>query len=195
MSREQDEGLSSVADLARLGMLFDDCRPRLLAMLQRRLGCSKAAGMEPGDILNEAFLLASRRWEQFDSQQAMAAYPWLYRLTLDCLIAAWRRQHRAGRDRVIPWPDQSSVQLGLGLVHTGTSPTSAAAREELHQQMRQTLDMLKEADREILWLRHYDDLSFAEAGAVLGVSENAATVRYVRALRRLKALWQKLHQL
>jgi RNA polymerase sigma-70 factor (ECF subfamily) len=59
--------------------------------------------------------------------------------------------------------------------------------------MRQTLDLLKADDREILWMRHYDDLSFKEAAAVLQVTENAATVRYVRALRRLKDLWLKLH--
>ena len=85
------------------------------------------------------------------------------------------------------------MQLGLSLIAPGTNPSAAAVRDEVCARVRQALDLLKGADREILWMRHFDQLSFGEAGAVLGISENAATVRYVRALRRLKDLWQKLY--
>jgi RNA polymerase sigma-70 factor (ECF subfamily) len=85
------------------------------------------------------------------------------------------------------------MQLGLSLVDRGTNPGAAAEREEVRQRIRQALDLLKDADRDILWMRHSDGLSFREAGDVLGVGENAATVRYVRALRRLKQLWLKLY--
>jgi len=60
--------------------------------------------------------------------------------------------------------------------------------------MRQTLALLGSHDQEILWMRHYDDLTFKEAAAVLGIKESAANLRYVRALRRLKELWQKLYE-
>jgi RNA polymerase sigma-70 factor (ECF subfamily) len=59
--------------------------------------------------------------------------------------------------------------------------------------MQQTLQMLKDSDREILWMRHHDGLSAREAGLVLGVDANAAQVRHVRALRRLKDLWRRLN--
>ncbi len=59
--------------------------------------------------------------------------------------------------------------------------------------MRQALDLLKEADRKVLWMRHYDELSFRDVAQVLGITENAAAVRYTRALRRLKVLWQQLY--
>jgi RNA polymerase sigma-70 factor (ECF subfamily) len=59
--------------------------------------------------------------------------------------------------------------------------------------MHEALGQLRDADREILWMRHYDELAFADLAAVLGIGENTATVRYVRALRRLKDLWQKSH--
>ena len=85
------------------------------------------------------------------------------------------------------------MQLGLGLVASGTSPSKAVARAELRERMRQTLDLLKQADREILWMRHYDQLSFPEAAQILGLSESAATLRYVRAVKRLKKLWQDLY--
>ncbi len=125
----------------------------------------------------------------------MTPYAWLYRIVLDRLIEAWRRETRARRDakQEMPWPDRSSVQMGLGLVNPGTSPSEAAARAEMQQRMRQTLDLLGARDQEILWMRHYDQLSFKEAAMVLGATESAATLRYVRALKRLKNLWQQLH--
>jgi len=154
-----------------------------------------AARVGADDVLNEAFLVARGRWSRFREQTDLTAYAWLYRITLDCLIEAWRRETRAGRDlhRQMPWPEASSVQLGLGLINPGTSPSEAAGREELRQKVRQAVDLLKESDREILWMRHYDQLTFPEAARVLGIKESAATLRYVRALERFKKLWEQIN--
>jgi RNA polymerase sigma-70 factor (ECF subfamily) len=181
--------------MAALGKLLEDYRPRLLAMVQRRLDPALAARLDPEDILSEAFLDAQRKWDAFKQQTAMTAYAWLYRIVLDRLIEVWRRETRSCRShqREMPWPERSSVQLGLGLIAGDTSPSEAAAHAELQQCIKQALDLLKPTDREILWMRHHDELSFAEAGHVLGISENTATARYVRALRRLKDLWQQLY--
>src|SRR5260370_20937081 len=115
---------------------------------------------------------------------------------MDCLIEAWRRETRDRRDpdREMPWPERSSVQLALSLMSPGTTPSAAAARQEVRQRVRQALDLLGPRHREILWMRHYDDLTFKEPAAVLSIKESAANLRYVRALRRLKDLWQKLHE-
>lgn len=186
---------SSVGDLAVLGKLLEEHRPQLLAMLQRRLDPALSARISAEDILSEAFLQARRKWTAFKSQATLSPYAWLYRIALDCLIEAWRHETRDRRDpeRAMPWPDQSSIQMGLGLVSPGTSPSKAAARAELQRRMQHTLARLKDADREILWMRHYDQLSFKEAALVLGIKESAATLRYVRALERLKRLWQQLY--
>ena len=187
---------SSVAELAELGQLLEDHRPRLVAMLQRRIDPKLNIRLDPEEILSEAFLRARRRWMAYRQQPDMKPYPWLYRIALDCLIEAWRRETRGQRDlhRDLPMPEATSVQLGLGIVHAGTSPSEAFAREEDRLRVQQALDMLKNADREILWMRHHDQLSFAEAGSILGLTENSATVRYTRALRRLKNLWNKLYE-
>jgi RNA polymerase sigma-70 factor (ECF subfamily) len=152
-----------------------------------------AVRLDPEDILNEAFLDACRKWGKFKEQDELPAYAWLYGIARDRLIDAYRRETRGRRDlhRDLPWPEQSSVQLGLCLIDPGTNPASAAVRDEVRQRMQQALSLLKDADRDILWMRHNDGLSFREAGAVLGVGENAAAVRYVRALKRLKTLWQQ----
>jgi len=73
-----------------------------------------------------------------------------------------------------------------------TSPSKAAAREELRRLVRQVMEQLPPRDQEVLTMRHFDQLSFQEAAAVLGVTENAATVRCARALRRFKDLWLQL---
>jgi RNA polymerase sigma-70 factor (ECF subfamily) len=193
--RDESSLPSTIADMAALGQLFEEHRPKLLAMVQKRLDPALSARIDAEDILSQAFLEARRKWNRFKKQSAMTPYAWLYRIVLDRLIEAWRHETRARRDakQDMPWPERSSVQLGLGLVSPGTSPSEAAAREELRQRMRQTLELLGARDQEILWMRHYDQLSFKEAAMVLGLTESAATLRYVRALKRLKNLWQQLY--
>lgn len=185
----------SLGEMAQLGQLFADHEPRLRAMLERRMDPALAARVDAGDVLSETFLVAQRRYARFRDEGRMTAYAWLYRLALDCLIEAWRRENRGCRDVAaeMPWPDASSVQLGLGLVSPGTGPRTAAAREELAAKVRQALEMMPAGDRDVLWMRHFDGLTFAEIGVVLGVEENTANVRHLRALRRLKDLWQQLH--
>jgi RNA polymerase sigma-70 factor (ECF subfamily) len=195
MPNESSSPPGSIADLARLAEMFEVHRAKLLAMVQRRLDRSLAARLDPEDVLSEAFLEARRRWPNFDPR-ATPPYVWLYGIVRERLLDAWRRATRRGRDvhREMPWPERSSLQLGMGLVNPGTSPSQAASREEMQERMRRTMDALKDSDKEILTMRHYDDLSFGEAARVLGITENAATVRYVRALKRLKALWDGAEQ-
>lgn len=190
------DGSLTVADVARLGQLFEEHRPRLLRMVQRRIDRSLAKRIDPEDILSEAFLDASRKWSAFRGTQEVTPYAWLYRIVWDRLIETWRRESRAQRDhrQEMPWPEHSSVQMELGIVAAGTSPSEKGEREELHNELHRTMECLASGDQEILWMRDFDRLSFREIAAVLGVTENAATVRYARAFRRLKALWQQLHR-
>ena len=180
---------SSGADLAVLAALLEEHRPRLLAMLRRRID---SAPIDADGILHDTYLRARGKWERFTAEGRMQAYAWLYRLALDCLIEEWRRRYRGG-SQVVPLPEQSSIQMGLGIVDTGTSPSEAAVRNEHCRLMRAALAQLKDADRDILWMRHSDGLSLKEAAAVLGISDDAAAQRYVRALRRLQELWQRIH--
>lgn len=195
----------SVSTFANLGRVFEEYRPRLLAMLERRIDPSLAHRVDPDDVLNEAFIVARLRWasvanqlqsQSLPSDPSSMQYAWLYRLVLDTLIEVYRRHTRQKRDVRLdmPWPDASSIQLGFGLVNQGTSPSEAVMRGELQQSVRRVVDLLKEPEREILWMRHNDQLSFREIGAVLSITENAATVRYTRALRRLRVFWQGIQK-
>jgi RNA polymerase sigma-70 factor (ECF subfamily) len=194
MGREEGGEPLSVADVAALTKMFEEHQSRLLVMLQSRIDPAMAARVSANDVLQETFLLARRRWLGFASS-GMSPYSWLYRLAMDSLIEAWRRQNCDGRDprREIPWPDRSSAQQVLKLVDSATTPSEALARDELRQRVQQVLSTLKPIDREVLWMRHYDQLSFADLAMLLKIPENTAMKRYVRALRRLKDLLHDLN--
>jgi RNA polymerase sigma-70 factor (ECF subfamily) len=181
------------ADCDDLASVFEKYRPRLEAMVRRRLDRTLARRIDPGDILADAFVQARRKWALF-KQSSFSPYCWLYRIVMDCLIDNWRRHTRGRRDlrRDLPWPEQSSIQLACGLLSPQSSPSKVLARAELQDQVRRILGELKEADRQIIWMRNFDELSFKEAAQILGIMESAATLRYVRAIERLKKLWRRL---
>lgn len=191
--RHEGKPPSSVAEIAALAKAFEAHRPRLLAMLKRRIDPALAQRIDPEEILSEAFLRARARWAEHDPK-VMSTYAWLYRNAFDCLIETWRSAHTAGRSlkREVPWPERSSVELGLGLVGSLTSPSEALARKERNERLHWAVGQLEPNDREILGMRHFDQLSYREIAAILGINEDAAMQRYTRALRRLKKLWNQI---
>lgn len=189
------ESPSTVTGLALRMESLEQHRPRLLAALRRRIDPGLAARIDPEAVLNDAFLDAARRWEGVRNRPGLSVYAWLYRIARDRLIEAWRRETRGRRDvrRDLPWPERSSAAFGLDLMNPGTRPSEAAVRGEVRDRMTRALGLLKDGDRDVLWMRNAEQLSFGEIGQVLGVTENAATVRYVRALKRLKDCWRALY--
>ncbi len=128
------------------------------------------------------------------NQSGFSVYAWMYRITLDALIEAYRRQSRGPRDlrRDVPWPEASAMQLGMGLLGGGTSPSNRVVREELRDDVRKVLSMLKDEYRDILWIRHIDQLDYHEIAEVLKISENNAMARHLRVLKKFKELWKQL---
>jgi RNA polymerase sigma-70 factor (ECF subfamily) len=182
----------SVGDLAEFGRQFDEHRARLLAMLKRRIDPRLQGRLDPDDILQETFIGAQRKWKTFLEKQSVSTYAWLYRIALDCLIEQYRKATRSPRDlrREVTWPEESEVALVMGLVDTGTRPSEAALRHEVKRRMEHALGLLPVSDREILWMRHFDQLSYQEIADVLGITRNATGVRYVRSIERLRRFWQ-----
>ena len=193
--QQPDEGFPfSVLDLAELSALVEAYWARLVQIVRRRLGPSLGLQLDAEEVVNAAFIDARRRWLAYRDHRKVSPFVWLYRLVNDRLVEEWRTATRLKRNirQNVPWPDRPSIDLGLRLVATDTSPTQAAVRDEEAALMRQAIGLLREPDREVVRLRAYDDLSFREIGELLEIEENAATVRYVRALRRLKDIWHRL---
>lgn len=186
---------ASVADLAALGRLIDQHRPVLLSMLQRRIDRGLQGRIDAEDVFQEACIVASRRWSDFQRHPGADGYVWLYGLVRDQLFTHWRNHTRGPRDlrRDEHWPDRSSEQLGQGFFAHGAGPRTEAERRELRERTAKVIELLSDNDYEIIKLRHFDQLSFKQAGQLLEVSENAAAVRYARALKRLRTIWDAIY--
>jgi RNA polymerase sigma-70 factor, ECF subfamily len=194
---------STVADLAALGQLWEQHRGRLLAMLERRIDSRLRQRLDPEEVLNEAFLDASREWPDYQRGSPMQPYAWLYQITFDRLIEVYRRHATAGRDlrRDIPWPDDCSAVLGGQLMDAGTGPLTAAQRLEMIERVQSVLELSPETDRDILAMRYFDQLSTREICDVLNArqpnsaptSEDTLNVRMFRALKKLQKLWQQTY--
>lgn len=181
-------------NLRKLEALFQEHGPRLRAWLKRRIPALLARRLDPEDVLQDAFALARSKFAAFKAQSVLPAYPWLYGVVRDCYHRQWQRHTRTCRDpqKELPWPEQSSAQLGLGLIAPGGTPSETLVHEDLRRQVVQVVEKLSAADKELLAMRYWEGFAFAEIAAILQLTENAARVRHARALRRFHDLWQRL---
>ncbi len=164
-------------------------------MLSVRMDPRLAARLDPSDVIQDAMATAVRQLPAFLSTDRDAFYPWLRQLAMERMIDAHRRHVGAKRrsvDREERWDasysDPSTVILAERLVASGTSPSGRAMRNERKQRVHAALEGLMPEDREVVVLRHLEQLSHKEIAAVLHVSPEAARSRYRRATERLASL-------
>jgi RNA polymerase sigma-70 factor, ECF subfamily len=191
---ETDRLLKTVeaGDGTAVGPLFELYRDRLWRMLAVRLDARVQPRVSADDVLQEAFLDISKRIGEYIRDQAVSFYVWLRYLTVQRmqmvhrahLGAAARDAGREQGQRVYADADSMAGQFAGGF----TTPSRAAMRAELQQQLRTALGAMDSMDREVLALRHFEDLSNAEAAAILEITPDAASKRHVRALKRLKEI-------
>jgi RNA polymerase sigma-70 factor (ECF subfamily) len=126
----------------------------------------------------------------------MPFFLWL-RLVVGERLLRIHRQHldaamrSAGREISLQQrslPEASSASLAAHLLGRMTSASRAAVRAERQVQLQEVLNGMDETDREVIALRHFEELGNDEVAAVLGLTRAAASKRYVRAMVRLKAV-------
>ncbi len=171
---------------AAFAMLFELYRERLQRMVHFRIDPRLVGRIDAEDVLQETYLEAGKRLKAFrdDSKPFLV---WIRLITQQTMIDLHRKHlgakmRNAGREISAP----ASGTLSGFFVANITSPSRAVMREELRSKVEAALESMEEIDREVLLLRHFEELSNKEAAAVLGIQENAASNRYVRALGRLK---------
>jgi RNA polymerase sigma-70 factor (ECF subfamily) len=174
--------------------------PRLRRMVALRLDRRLVGRLDPSDVLQEACLQAATALPGYLERADLPFYLWLRWLTGRTLMTVHRRHlgvraRDAGREVRLDgagMPEASSAAMAAQLMDHDTRASDAAARAERRQRVREALDQLAPTDREVLVLRHFEELTAAETAQVLGVARSAASKRYVRALRRLKGLIEAL---
>jgi RNA polymerase sigma-70 factor (ECF subfamily) len=181
------------AEAQDLNRWFDKYRDRLRALVQLRLSSRLAGRFDASDVLQEAFLDATKRLAQYRNQANVSPYLWLRFLTLQRLGIFHRRhlytkKRSAGRESMLTAPKISSIALADWIIDSGTSPSVSAFRHEQRDGLQAALNAMSAQDREILTARHFEQLSNEEAAEALGITAAAASRRYYRALERLREI-------
>jgi RNA polymerase sigma-70 factor (ECF subfamily) len=177
-----------------LGELFELHRDRLWRMLYVRLDRRLSSRVSPDDVLQEAFLDVAGRIGEYLDNPAVPFYVWLRFLTLQ-RMQMLQRAHLGAQMRSVTqevaradgsFAAASAESMAGQLVSHMTSPSQAAMRRETQDRLRAALDEMDPLDREVLALRHFEELGNSEVAQVLGISKDAASKRHVRALKRLR---------
>jgi len=186
-------------DKDALARLFSANRPRLWRMVHFRLDRRLYGRVDADDVLQEAYLDAARRMHHFADDSTPSFFVWLRLIVGQTLIDVHRRHlgaqiRDAGREVSIHQrcPQATSMSLAMHLLGHLTSPSQAAIRAELSVQLEQALEGMERIDREVLILRHFEELTNGEVAEILDIGPKAASIRYVRALGRLKEVLAKL---
>ncbi len=175
--------------------LWERFRPALRRMIGLRLDQALARRVDASDVVQDVLMKANQRLGEYLDNPAMPFHLWLRQIARDQMIDAHRR-HRVSGKRSIDreqgnllgsaWDDRSSLDLAQELQDAALTPAAEALRRELEQRFEAALHDLDDDDREIIVLRHHEQLSNIEASVVLGLSQPAAGMRYLRALKRLR---------
>jgi len=164
---------------------------RLRRMVEMRLDARLASRLDPSDIVQDVMVEAHKRLARYVERREIPFYPWLRAIAWDKLIemnrrhiAAERRSVRREADRLNLSGDSEMILINR-LAATTRTPNDQLIQREITARVRQAIDGLKPLDREVIVLRHLEELSFPETAAVLQLSESAVYSRYRRAIERL----------
>jgi RNA polymerase sigma-70 factor (ECF subfamily) len=187
-------------DEQALRTLFSRYRDRLKRMVRLRLSRRLQGRVDDSDVLQEAYLDVARRLPEYVQQPALPFFLWLRHLTGLKLVEVHRRHlgtqmrdadrevtlHRGGL------PEADSVSLAAQLLGKLTTPSQAAIKAEQRLYVQEALNSMDPIDREVLALKHFEQLSTSEIAEVLGLSKAGAGSRYLRAIKRLREILERI---
>ena len=185
--RRAGEGEPKARDL-----LLERYRERLRRSVALRLDDRVAARLDASDIVQEVLVTAARRLDEFIVQRPMPFLDWLKRMARDRIIDAHRTHIMAGRRSVVRESleaTDSAISCGSELNPGFVSePSYLSNQSDRLADLQEALTLLRPADRELVIWRHMENLPPSVIAARLGINENAAKVRIVRALIRLREI-------
>ena len=171
--------------------LFARHRARLHEFVALRLDPRLRPRIDPDDVVQETQLEAFRQLSVYLTQRPMPFHVWLRKKAYERLTDLRRRHVGAARrsvQREVALPDRSSRLLAQRLVASGSTPSQQLAQRELARQVHQALAQMSEVDRDILFMRNYEGMSYEEVASILAIDPAAARKRHGRALLRLHKL-------
>ena len=183
-------------DAAAIGRLLDKHRDALRRMIELRLDRAVQRRVDASDVVQDVLVEAHRRLADYLVERKLPFHLWLRQIAKDRMIDAHRRHRGSARrslDREQPLAspvhaDESALDLAAQLRDRELTPAAAALQRELQRRFEDALLLLDEQDREVILMRHFEQLSNQEVAQALELSEPAAGMRYLRAMRRLRPL-------
>jgi RNA polymerase sigma-70 factor (ECF subfamily) len=181
-------------DERALSELFARYRYRLRRMVKLRMDRRLQGRLDASDVLQEAYFDVAHRAAEYRANPTLPVFLWLRLITGQRLMALHRKHlgaqmRDAGQEVSLhrgALPPASSISIAAMLLGRITSPTRAARRGELQVRLQDVLNSMDPVDREILTLRHFEELGNGETAQGLGISKSVASSRYIRAVMRLK---------
>jgi len=175
--------------------LMERHREGVRRLVQMRLDQRIQRRVDVSDVVQDVMIEAHRRLPDYLRGPAMPVHLWVRQIAKDRIIDAHRRHRLSGkrsvdREQQMAPPagdDQSALELAAWLCDPEITPAAAAAQKELALSVEHAIRKLEEADFEIIAMRHYEHLSNQEVAQALGLTEPAASMRYLRAIRKLRA--------
>jgi len=201
-SRPDLESRLRAGDSSAVEELFSAYRDRLKKMVRLRLDSRLQGRLDVSDVLQEAFLDVQKKAPDFAAKN-IPAYVWLRLVVTERLLILHRhhldtKMRDAGQEVSLHpggLPAASTHSLANLLLGRMTSPSEAAVRAERQIRLQDALNQMDPLDREVLAMRHFEELNNSETAIVLGLSKTAASNRYIRALKRLKNILAALPDL
>lgn len=187
-------------DEQALAELFTMHRERLRRMVEFRMDRRLQGRVDASDIVQEAYIDASQRVRHYARKPEMSSFVWLRQIATQRLIDVHRRhldaQMRDARQEVSihrgDLAGTTSASIAAELAGQFASPSQLAIHAELLDQLEDALESMDPIDREVLALRHFEELTNNEVAQVLDITKSAASNRYVRALGRLKSVLEAI---
>ena len=185
---------ASDGDQAALDQLFSQHHDRLQRMIRLRLDRRIQGRLDSADILQEAYIDVFRNLPRYVESPSTSFFIWL-RNIVGLKLAEIHRRHLgtdkrdASRDVSIyrgALPTVNSGSLAAQLLGQLTSPSQTAMKTEMRLRLQEVLDCMDDIDREVIALRHFEQLDSQEVADVLEMSKSGASSRYIRAMQRLK---------
>jgi RNA polymerase sigma-70 factor, ECF subfamily len=181
--------LIHAGDPQALDALLVRQQPDLRAFIEVRLSPALAARVDPSDVVQETLLVVVQRMDDYLRRRPMPFRLWTRKTAQERLIDLFRLHEKRARrsvHRELPWPERSSLLVARGLLANVASPSKQAMARELSERVAHAVARLGPADREVLLLRHGENMDFEEIGCLLEIEPATARKRFGRALIRLQ---------
>ncbi len=194
LSEDPFRDIAVQGDPEAVAELLEEFRARISRMLAVRMDPRLRGRLDASDVIQDTFIEVHGRIEEYRARQDMPYFLWVRFLADQKLTQMHRRHLGAGQrdarrelpDALRSMPGATTATLAGALMSSGVTPSEVAMRMEDEERLIKVLDQMRELDREVLALRHFEGLSNAEVAALLGIEASAASRRYVRALARMQ---------